>query len=1742
MNRHLLVYLLATMALLASQTSLRGQCLALKQQHSPSTMQFNPDSLLIDTCSTDKALYARLTFLMRLTISPLASYAAADGDGFYDIEDLDTTQSDYGIWDSLATANGGIKFRREFPDNSDSTSYANRSYELCFGSYVHVDSVESVIRSTSNCEYVLYRNRSAKMLGIPSEPGILPKTAVDEIGNFIGTTSSYSNKRKYEHGWLQGYYELDLPMAWEITKGKNSVYVAVSDVFDRTAGPIESHQDLSSTPAGNFYFQDSKHSGSIILRNLYDDNHGYAILHQVAGQENSVGLIGVAPKVRVAAVVMYSDCSQLDLESASGIQVPHVVNCSFFAAGRTANDAYFNAMNAGVSLVGTLDNVRQDFTTFTNEYGLTEPFETHVEGSETIDKAMTLPKLDRPGSNTYLDPSFPTDPKKDVRVLCVMGYENNTTSQLGQCYSPLSSEVTIPEDANFSIGIKKFSTNTNSSERLAEKEAAAIDVIAPRNLIRAAYSGGSAYKDGNAGNSFTIPHVSGVIGLMMSVHDRLGLQGLDVHRRVYDIVTFTADKIQDPGLSRSVEDVMDITQPHSSRSGTTRTYGIPNILFSLNYPDLLKTVGGEKYLKTELQQVANDPLSRYWGIRVGFGRVNAFRCLAHSIPDKNTAGEVNVKYQYSGSDALDWSRGHSLEGTTFLHLGKFKNATEMVLAKGGHVYTGEPAYRNNNGKTLVDVDLSVGSNQALVVDGILTTSLTSNYKKISTSSTGRILITGWVENVSLEGQIRATDLRIKKTGTGEVIRCTGNSELYDTTWVSGGSNFVVASGTLTMQPGSILYLDGTSKLVIKAGAELKMSHGSKIIDKRTNKAVNCVSLEAKTSTLAGGKLTVLSETEGAVIDAEVQVNDEAEFFVGGVDVTTAQESSIPSVTLRKVTVEVGGKFSTANKAHVRAVSGVTSNILTLKSTSGLTIDVGATVRLDIPVEVQSGSKIEVKSSALAQIGAITVQSNGSLIVKAGGTLQFLAETNTVRGKLIGEGESTNKAVFKATNEESNCSGQPARVSYARLYVEPDVWIYNTTTPGTQPLEEVLTAYFHAQEAEFTNVYTTIRNMPVLAKVGGVLQAGKMKNCTFKADRSDYVAAGIEAAFRDKTFFLVDVYKDSRLFQKARQMSGNVPGTIYQQGLGLIRKLTVEGCYFHDAGGKITSTNYRALEQKSPENDKGDYPVSGLKVTSLSLITVTGSTFAFLHTGVKTGYVRGYFSGNIFGGHADGIACGSATICNNKFSGCVQGVRVTEGGNQVFDNTFGGTMTSTTNTLFGSGVQVDYIGSGYLQSLGGNAECRNNELENYGTGLHAVSGLLQARDRFAFLAPNQNDRGKALVNGRNEFNVPVTGGTNPYFAGIERSDIFLGAKGKVLLECGKNVFNANPGFFHLQKSDIEDDVVVTTNNFGVDLESQIRHNAFIDPEGIDLRNGEHPYEGQCEANIRARAGEFECVTLPVPNPNAFTPYYNLELLHPLNVKKFGIVVPSWDDIDENYAKEIFTVSTSWLANAGLDVAIRMESIDNAVQSAQVHPQVDSVTAVLLATLQTLGLDTAAPLVVREKAVMGRVELLSRNERYNEAQSWLDTARVGMFAGYDSVNVDLLSARLAIMADTTLTLMRSTDTLNALVTLETEHAKRPTGMNKEPIQKMVRAGGGDVSFVVYPNPSRDHLTIRYEGKRMGAVTVRILDMLGAELLRHLKSGVTFGEEIVITDTDLPNGTYLVEVSDGTSAGTAVISVVR
>ncbi|MBK6419323.1 MAG: hypothetical protein IPF79_09060 [Ignavibacteria bacterium] len=486
--------------------------------------------------------------------------------------DFDSNLVDFNVWDSLADANGGITIRRSFPNNTDTASLASRTYELNFGDYVKTAAIIVRLGSTSICERATYRNRCISLLELPNEPGLVPRNGISDAGGIV-TSGDFPTRRQHELGLLQGYYEVDLPMAWEITKGNNGVYAGVSDYFSDPDHTPQPHTDLKYYTTsdngvyGNFYHQTGIHSGNVKLSNLYVDQytssassakgHGYQILNQIAAQQNDQGLIGVAPKVRVFATMAGSDYSDLDLLPEAGIQVPHVMNCSFFGYGSWSDDEgtnpfnlgqFYKSMRSGVVLVGSLDNNRDADYEYTDNQNNPANFGSVTYLDEDYIKYMIFPKIDSPGGNVYRDPVNPSDPSKDIRVLTVLGYDRNVTSNLGACNSPFNQEMNFDRKSNFSLGIEKFSTASSIETRLYEKNQAAVDVLAPRNLVRATYEDGvPKYIDGNPGNSFAIPHVTGIVALMMSVHDRLGRTGFDVQRRVYDIVTFRRTRFKIPG-------------------------------------------------------------------------------------------------------------------------------------------------------------------------------------------------------------------------------------------------------------------------------------------------------------------------------------------------------------------------------------------------------------------------------------------------------------------------------------------------------------------------------------------------------------------------------------------------------------------------------------------------------------------------------------------------------------------------------------------------------------------------------------------------------------------------------------------------------------------------------------------------------------------------------------------------------------------------------------------------------------------------------------------------------------------------------------------------------------------------------------------------------------------------------------------------------------------------------------------
>jgi|GEM_PF-4885149 len=261
----------------------------------------------------------------------------------------------------------------------------------------------------------------------------------------------------------------------------------------------------------------------------------------------------------------------------------------------------------------------------------------------------------------------------------------------------------------------------------------------------------------------------------------------------------------------------------------------------------------------------------------------------------------------------------------------------------------------------------------------------------------------------------------------------------------------------------------------------------------------------------------------------------------------------------------------------------------------------------------------------------------------------------------------------------------------------------------------------------------------------------------------------------------------------------------------------------------------------------------------------------------------------------------------------------------------------------------------------------------------------------------------------------------------------------------------------------------------------------------------------------------------------------------SVSLAGLLMGSWVDIDTTFAKKFYNVYSSLLTDNARGVPTRLEAITLMSGAVGVHPKSDSITTVFIATLAGIGLDTSEPAVLREAAIMTRVDLLVRNDLYLDAQLWLDSARIGLFTGYDSLHVNYSSLWLEAKGDTTLTLAEQRDTVNAIIAMGVEHAKRPGSLWKQPIPRTA-AATQPFAITVYPNPSNDVFTLRYEGAPTPILTVRMLDLLGNEQLHLSRVAVRYGDEVVVANAGLQNGSYLVEVSNGFYTYTTIISILR
>lgn len=858
---------------------------------------------------------------------------------------------------------------------------------------------------------------------LPNDRGLQPGTPPIEMYSIppnppINNPDFYS-RWFHRLGFSWNLFVIQCPMAWEISKGKNStVIVAAEAALGKPGEKIQNHPDVSAkmsmNTTDNVRILTDQHtnisknndgstfSPQTAIEPAIDGNKNYdflgGLLHDVDqlnnpqayghplavlscaiskgnnGSDNGGNMIGSCfncEGVHTGLLGGYYGPARMDVDMLVNgvITPPDIVNMSYDNGG--PGDDYLRLKNAilkGVVCIAAAGNARDG--AFPNIRPMFDTTNVSISPNPIKIKEY-LPAVTFNASSTYEDTDYiissynnnglivtKSNPRYDYKVIGVgstsdggrffngncdlysgqelppQKYSRQNTGELSEQFS--GQQVTgIRGSWNFSPGTNKFSMVEEDSYRMRDKEEAFVDIVCPGDEVMVAtYTTGdneTKYRLQASGTSLSAPIVSGVVGLMLSTNKLIGvvigtmgtnghlLTGRDVQRKVYDILTFTADKIPDSNnISR------DLHHTGTAPNDYYWRYSYFNGVTDANNHNVFQSDYQFNYV---VQQ--NDHMKRSWAQRMGFGRVNAFRAVAHAIGKKGA-------YKYQASETLQFENtgngNVNEDDKALMHFGHWANATQSVYETAGNVFSGESsAWKNNNGMTIINgtgTTLTVPTNSILAIDGIVTTEdVVFTNKKIiksqgsSTTDPGKILITGYLENVNVEGRIKASDLLItagttNPAGSGLSFQTNSSipfaanqvSEIYGVvTMKSNGTLEVYNNSGCIMQPGSKIDMQGNKNIYVRSGATLTMKSASTITGTSGRKII----------VENGGKLIIGDENihteanynyEGQNVDifAEVEVLDGGQFILG----------QGCSLRLNRFTIQSGGTMQCMQKSSL----------------------------------------------------------------------------------------------------------------------------------------------------------------------------------------------------------------------------------------------------------------------------------------------------------------------------------------------------------------------------------------------------------------------------------------------------------------------------------------------------------------------------------------------------------------------------------------------------------------------------------------------------------------------------------------------------------------------------------------------------------------------------------------------------------------------------------------------------------
>jgi hypothetical protein len=458
---------------------------------------YNPDSVKVDTCSESQTfgkIYANRFFELKFTQYPFDT-AIVSGvlKGVNDLRnDIPGLKQQF---QDLEQEFGNIYFARDYPfvkNPDDSICRGNGIVFVIFENYQDVEYIKEIF--TENIDSLIdisYITRYGFPLSMPSDIGLKPTTKLSEIYQNFKQDRDYDNNLWYDfypinyepYGFQSNIYEVNCPMAWEITKGTSNIIIGFSDLFSN-------EQSLHPDILQNYFLSANTGNGYYWNLMLLTGHAIGAVSNSVAienNQNNIYPMIGTSPHCMAISFPQMQSGTFYDLDGIKDYpdkrKYIDVKNCSY---GAPSNSRMVNNdIDAGIVVVAAAGNDRAQLHggEENNKKAVPQP-----DGSYELQ-----PSIMNPAASVYTN----ANPDLDYRIISVgatqSGFLRNkncdTWGVQPEIGPNFSSDIQFVDSWNFSEGINKFSINSNSDARRDEKEKAFVDLVAPGKGILCASEG-----------------------------------------------------------------------------------------------------------------------------------------------------------------------------------------------------------------------------------------------------------------------------------------------------------------------------------------------------------------------------------------------------------------------------------------------------------------------------------------------------------------------------------------------------------------------------------------------------------------------------------------------------------------------------------------------------------------------------------------------------------------------------------------------------------------------------------------------------------------------------------------------------------------------------------------------------------------------------------------------------------------------------------------------------------------------------------------------------------------------------------------------------------------------------------------------------------------------------------------------------------------------------------------------------